>query len=247
MSAVFSIIVVTKDVNDRSLAAISQLENEHVELLVCTNSTGMFDAALLNAAVEQSSSEYTLILKDHQLAVSQEWLNLLANGIGENQLLGASGYSLLHATGVQLAAHARVEELAAVASSNQCVDPGEPVDAPVALSEEFLFSTSEFLRSKAFASVDFLAGGVSAGSFIGRYSLRMKLNNNSALTVIGLEGTGTGKSKKAKKRKKEIKSFYLFIAFAFICFVSGLLCKLIIITLPAILFATIITLFLIKI
>ena len=37
--------------------------------------------------------------------------------------------------------------------------------------------------------------------------------------------------------KKEIKSFYLFIAFAFICFVSGLLCKLIIITLPAILFA----------
>ena len=37
--------------------------------------------------------------------------------------------------------------------------------------------------------------------------------------------------------KKEIKSFYLYVAFAFICFVSGLLCKLIIISLPAILFA----------
>jgi tetratricopeptide (TPR) repeat protein len=37
--------------------------------------------------------------------------------------------------------------------------------------------------------------------------------------------------------KKNIKSCYLYIAFAFICFVSGLLCKLIIITLPAILFA----------
>jgi tetratricopeptide (TPR) repeat protein len=37
--------------------------------------------------------------------------------------------------------------------------------------------------------------------------------------------------------KKNIKSCYLCIAFAFICFVSGLLCKLIIITLPAILFA----------
>ena len=37
--------------------------------------------------------------------------------------------------------------------------------------------------------------------------------------------------------KKNIKPCYLCIAFAFICFVSGLLCKLIIITLPAIWFA----------
>ena len=37
--------------------------------------------------------------------------------------------------------------------------------------------------------------------------------------------------------KKEVKCLRLYMAFAFICFVSGLLCKLIIITLPAILFA----------
>ena len=208
MSVVFSIIVVASDVNDPSLVAIAQLENEHVELLVCTNETGVFDAALLNAAVEQSSSKYALILKDHQLAVSEEWLYQLSNILGENQLLGASGYSLLSATGVQMVAHARVEELVAVASSGQRVDSGAPVDVPVALSEDFLFSSSDFLRSQVFASVDFLVGTANVGSFIGRYSLRMKLNNNSELTVIGASvGATAEKSKKTKKRKKEIKSF----------------------------------------
>ena len=205
MSAVFSIIVAATDVNDPSLAAIAQLENEHVELLVCTNETGMFDAALLNTAIEQSSSKYTLILKDHQLAVSEGWLYQLANIIGENQLLGASGYSLLRATGVQMAAHARVEELAAAAPSRQRMGPGARVDMAVALSDEFLFSSSDYLSSQAFRSIDFLAGSENIGNFIGRYSLRMKLNNNSALTVV--ETVAEGKSKKTKKRKNEIKPF----------------------------------------
>ncbi len=212
MSAVFSIIVVANDVNDSSLVEIAQLENEHVELLVCTNDTGMFDAALLNAAIEQSSSKYSLILKDHHLAVSEGWLDQLANIVGDNQLLGASGYSVLRATGVQMAAHAGVEELVAVAPGNQRVSPGGAVDEPVALTEDFLFSSSDYLRSHAFTSVDFLAGSANVGNFVGRYSLRMKLNNNSSLTVVGVaakvaKGMVTGESKKTKKRKKEIKSF----------------------------------------
>ena len=95
-----------------------------------------------------------------------------------------------------------------MASSIQCVEPGAPLAVPVALSEEFLFSSSDFLRSQVFTSVDFLAGAANVGNFIGRYSLRMKLNNSSTLTVIGAAmGGGTEKSKKSKKRKKEIKSF----------------------------------------
>ena len=216
MSAVFSIIVVANNANDPSLAAIAQLENEHVELLICTNDTGVFDAAILNAAVEQSSGRYILILKDHQLTVSEEWCYQLSDIVGEHQLLGAAGYSLLRATGVQMASHVRFEELAAAAPNGQRVDSGAPVDMPVALSEEFLFSSCDYLRSHAFTSIDFLTGSANVGSFIGRYSLRMKLNNNAALAVVGTAagantgantGSNAGKSKKAKQHKKEIKTF----------------------------------------
>ncbi|OUS05980.1 hypothetical protein A9Q81_04360 [Gammaproteobacteria bacterium 42_54_T18] len=208
MSAVFSIIVVANGLNDPSLAAIAQLENEHVELLVCANDTGMFDAALLNAAVEQSSSKYTLILTDHQLVVSEEWLCQLANIVGENQFLGASGYSLLRATGVQMAVHSQLEEIAAVAPGSQRIDSGVPVEVAVALSEDFLFASSDYLRSQVFRSIDFLAGNVNVGSFIGRYSLRMKLNNRSVLSVVGtVAKVATENSKKTQKYKKEIKSF----------------------------------------
>jgi len=212
MSAVFSIIVVANNVNDPSLTAIAQLENEHVELLICTNDTEVFDVAILNAAVEQSSGRYILVLKDHQLTVSEEWFYQLSDVIGENQLLGAAGYSLLRATGVQMAAPARFEELAAAAPGSQRIDSGAPVDIPVALSEDFLFSSCDFLRSHAFTSIDFLTGNENVGSFMGRYSLRMKLNNSAVLTVVGtLAGANAeanaGKSKKSKQRKKEIETF----------------------------------------
>ncbi|PCJ29086.1 MAG: hypothetical protein COA99_19855 [Moraxellaceae bacterium] len=185
MSAVFSIIVVANDSNASSLKSLERLENEQVELLICSNETGLYDAPLLGAAIEQCSGLYTLILTEKFSSLTEEWMNQLAAQIEDRQLIGHSGYARLNAAGAEVQTTcAVVEAIGAASSGRNMVASRSSVEAPVALTDDYLFAATSFFREQPFSEIDVLAG-----NFVGRYSLRMKLNGYASLLSIADESS----------------------------------------------------------
>ena len=178
MSVVFSIIVAATDAKEPSVVLLEQLENEHVELLICTTERGCFDAPVLGAAIEQCSGKYTLILREHNFPVTEGWLYQLASMTNASELVGGAGYALLSSSETQLAAASEVEWKVAV-SNNQRSSSSVGVDSPVALVEDFLFSKTDFIKAEPLLPLDFCDG-----DFVGRYSLRMKLGGLASLGAI---------------------------------------------------------------
>lgn len=170
MSVVFSVIVAASDVDSTHLNALKTLENESIELLICTSLHGCHEYGLLNSAIAQCSGKFVCVVDQYTCLVTENWLRQLAALVSENQLVGGGGVSKIRHHSLDGAVATNGLEWQAVALG-QCSGVSSSATArPIALDDAFLFAESALFRQHPFEEIDQQEGGL-----IARYSLRCRL------------------------------------------------------------------------